>query len=158
MPSKGSGFRKGIEDFRCRRHGYYRRLGVETRSGGARTVCPQTSKTRGETVLLWTSMLTSYKAMQHRLRYIQLDYGRDGADSGFISTLKREDRMSTLRIHKCLYEGIFRAEGKSFLLRGTCCEADEFWLSSTSSRSFTGGLASSKARGDPECVFYVAKK
>lgn len=102
-------------------------------------------------------MLTTYKSMQQRLRYLQVDYGGEESDSGFLSTLKQEERMSTLRIHRCLYEEIFRAEEKGFLLRATCCQADTFWLSSTSSRSFTGGLASSKVLGDPECVFYVRK-
>lgn len=102
--------------------------------------------------------MTTYGAMQKRLKYIQLDYGGgDHNDKGFASTLKCEDRISTLRIHRCLYEDTFRKEGKGFLLRATCCHADAFWLTSTISRSFTGGLASSKARGDPECMFYVTK-
>lgn len=109
------------------------------------------------TLLKWTSILTTYRSMQQRLLYIQLDYGRDHATKGFVSTLKHESRMSSLRIHNCVYDEIFGKEDKGFLLNTTCCSADSFWLTATPSRSFTGGLASSKALGDAECVFYVTK-
>jgi hypothetical protein len=110
----------------------------------------QKAKPALQVLLRWTSFMTTYGAMQQRLKFLDIDRGT----YGFSSRLQLGAHMSTLRFTRCLYEDIFREEGKPELLGCVCCSADRFWFESQ--KKFKAGLkAPGKADGSRECMFYV---
>lgn len=94
-----------------------------------------------------------YETAVGRLQALHLDYGH-----GFGMVLKKGQEISTLTIHSCLYNEIFKQEGSENLSSCCCCSQDRIWLESNSFRSVFATLVSSQASGDALCRFVVRRQ
>lgn len=94
-----------------------------------------------------------YETAVGRLQALHLDYGH-----GFGMVLKMGQEISTLTIHTCLYNEIFKQEGSENLSSCCCCSQDRIWLESHSFRNVFATLVSSQASGEALCRFIVRRQ
>jgi len=93
-----------------------------------------------------------YSSLTRRLQGLKVDYG-----PRFDTELAIGPKESTLVVESCFYKRLFDKEGHPQLTACCCCSQDKFWLDAVPHRGIRAGLASSMARGDDACRFYVAK-
>jgi hypothetical protein len=94
----------------------------------------------------------SYATLVRRLQGLALDYG-----NSFVTELARGPNTSSLKVHSCLYQQVFEAEGLPQLTSCCCCTQDRVWLEGATLKGVHAGLQSSIADGDSVCCFVVHK-